>query len=363
MLSLVVPVYNEAGNLPKFVAATNKCLGTIEHELIIVDDNSPDGTGKLAEELAQRCRNIKVIHRPGKLGVASAIAEGARMAKGRVIGTINADMQHPPDYLPLMLDQLSEHDVVIGSRFVPGGKTSQRLERMMVSRAAIVISRLLLPPIRKVNDPMSGYFLFKREVIAESHVLLSPRSGNMSIGVKYLLELLVKGKYKRVVEVPISFERRNSGSSKFTSRDCFTYLRYVFHLMKTSGELRRMLKFGLVGACGVAINMGMLYLLTEMAGLPYVISAIFSWETAIISMFSLHEAWTFHDLKSGTRAHLLERGIKFNLVRLTSLGIILAILVSLTEILSVYYLMSYAVAIMIATTWNYLASLNLIWKR
>lgn len=363
MLSIVVPVYNEVGNIPRFIAAIKYSLYDVEHEIIIVDDNSPDGTGSLAEDLAWKYNNIKVLHRDGKRGVASAIADGVREASGEVICTINADMQHPVEMLPVMFSQIAEHDIVIGSRFVSGGSSNQRLLRMIVSKGAITLVHLLLRPTRQLKDPISGMFLFKRKVITDNRILPSSSSGNISIGVKYLLELLMKGQYNTVKEVPITFEKRNSGKSKFSLKDCYAYLKYILNLMRTSGEFARILKFGIVGGSGIGINVGVLYLFTESGGLPYIVSAIFSWEAAILSMFSMHEIWTFHDLRTAGLSNVLKRALRFNMLRLVSLLLNLSILALLTELLDIYYLLSALVAITIVVIWNYLTSLNLVWRK
>lgn len=362
MVSIIVPVYNEAENLPKLIKAIRGSLNEVEHEIIIVDDNSPDGTGELADELAKEYSSIRVIHRERKLGVASAIAEGVREAKGEVIGTINSDMQHPPELLPVMLGQIAEHDIVIGSRHVAGGRNKEVFWRRLVSKGAIAIARILLPRIRSVKDPVSGFFLFKREVIAEAQISSKSLSGNASIGVKFLPELLVKGCHNSVIEVPYTFTRRKSGESKFALRDYFIYLGYVLHLMRTSGEFKRMVKFCIVGGSGIGINEGLLFLLTDKLGLPYLISAIFSWETTILSMFTMHELWTFRDLKRPGASNIFKRALKFNVVRLTSLAINLAILSFLTELVGLHYLFSALIAMTIVVIWNYLASLNLIWR-
>lgn len=363
MVSIIVPVYNEADSLPKLVDAIRDSLDGVEHEVIVVDDDSTDGSGELAEQLARERGNIRVVHRGNKLGVASAIAEGIKVARGDVIGTINADMQHPPQLLPVMLQQLDGHGVVIGSRHVAGGHNNETPWRRFVSSVARTIARVLLPRTRSVRDQMSGFFLFKREVIAGIEVLPASSPKNISIGFKFLLGLLVKGSYESVVEVPYTFERRKAGKSKFALSDRFAYLRYVLYLMRTSGEFWRILKFALVGGSGIAVNMGVLFLLADRLGLLYIISAIFSWEVTILYMFAVNDLWTFGDLRRAGTLSTLKRALKFNIIRLISLAMYLAILVGLTELLGLHHLVSALIAIFVVMTWNYLVSLNFIWAR
>lgn len=176
MVSIIIPTYQEAENLPRLIMAIENSLAHIEHELIVVDDNSPDGTGKLAEELTQKYHNLKVLHRQGKQGVASAIVEGVKTAAGQIIGTLNADRQHPVELLPVMLQQIDTHDVVIASRYLEKGCSNDSFWRRLVSRGATTMAHLLLPSSRGVSDPMSGFFLFKRSVIEDAQILLRPAS-------------------------------------------------------------------------------------------------------------------------------------------------------------------------------------------
>lgn len=232
-VSIIVPVYNEAENLPKLIKAIRGSLNGVKHEVIIIDDNSPDGTGKVADELAKEyVDDIRVIHRDSKKGVASAIATGAEDARGEILGTMNADQLQGPSLLPVMLEQIDqyEHDVVIASRYIVRGHTEKNFWRRLVSEGAMTIARIFLPRIRKVKDPLSGFFLFRSDVITQAGISSQSLSGNVSIGRKFILELLVKGNYKSVVELPFTDEKRESGKSKFNPRDYLSYLRHVLSL-------------------------------------------------------------------------------------------------------------------------------------
>ena len=119
-LSIIVPTYNEVESLPYLVDRVHACLFDLDYELVVVDDNSPDGTGALAEELARE-KPIKVVHREGKLGLASAVIDGFGHASGDVLGVIDADLQHPPEHIVKMYEAMGEADIVIASRYVDGG--------------------------------------------------------------------------------------------------------------------------------------------------------------------------------------------------------------------------------------------------
>ena len=215
-LSIVVPTYNERDRLGDLVHAIFDAYAAegLDGELVIVDDNSPDGTGALADELAQRYR-VRVIHRAGKLGLGTAVIDGFAAASAPVVGVIDADLSHPPHALPRMLAVMRTHgaDMVIGSRYIPGGGTHHwGPGRLLMSRAACVMARSLTP----VRDATSGFFLIRRDL-----------AGGVKIsagGFKICLELLVRGRPAAVAEVPYVFEGRTAGESKMNLREALGYL-------------------------------------------------------------------------------------------------------------------------------------------
>ena len=215
-LSIVVPTYNERDRLGDLVKAIFAAYAaeSLDGELVIVDDNSPDGTGALADELAQTYR-VKVIHRAGKLGLGTAVIEGFAGASAPIVGVIDADLSHPPQMLPRMLAVMRKEnaDMVIGSRYIKGGGTHNwGTGRLLMSRAACVMARGLTP----VQDATSGFFLIRRDL-----------AGGVKIsagGFKICLELLVRSRPATVVEVPYVFEGRTAGESKMNMREALGYL-------------------------------------------------------------------------------------------------------------------------------------------
>lgn len=215
-LSIVVPTYNERDRLSVLVKAVFAAYAaeSLEAELIIVDDNSPDGTGVLADELALRHR-VTVLHRPGKLGLGTAVIDGFNAATAPVVGVIDADMSHPPHMLPRMLAVLQQRgaDVVVASRYIPGGGTRNwPMSRLVMSRLACWMARGLTP----VRDATSGLFLIRRDLARGVQI----KAG----GFKICLELLVRGRPSRVVEVPYVFENRTAGESKMNMKEAAGYL-------------------------------------------------------------------------------------------------------------------------------------------
>jgi len=213
VISVVVPTYNEAATVPQLAARLAAALRGRQWELVVVDDGSPDGTADIAERLAPRLP-LRVVRRPGKLGLASAVVDGFRAARGDLLVVIDADLSHPPEVVPALVDAVvAGADLAVGSRYVAGGGTVDwPLRRRVVSRVACLMGNALVP----VRDATSGFFALRREVI--EGVRLDP------IGFKIGFEVIARGKYRRVVEVPYTFRDREHGRSKFGTREIGNYL-------------------------------------------------------------------------------------------------------------------------------------------
>jgi len=233
-LSIVVPTYNERERLADLVHAIFRSYVSagVDGELVIVDDNSPDGTGAIADDLAQHYRII-VVHRAGKLGLGTAVVEGFERASAPVVGVIDADLSHPPEMLPRMLAAMTRYsaDLVIGSRYIPGGGTRNwPLSRRLMSRLACVAAR----PLTRVVDATSGLFLIRRDLARTVRISAG--------GFKICLELLVRARPDSVVEVPYVFSDRAAGESKMNTREAlgyFTQLRDLWRFQRTQPPLRQ----------------------------------------------------------------------------------------------------------------------------
>ena len=350
-LSLVVPTYCEGQSIATLIERVHRSLSGHSYELIVVDDNSPDGTSEIASGLSEQYP-VRVITRIDARGLASAVVEGFKQAKGDILGVIDADLQHPPEIVPELLKKVrGGAEVAIASRYVEGGGSEGwSMIRKIISRASNVLAAILLPSIRGVKDPGSGFFLLRREVI--DGVELSP------IGYKTLLEVLVKGKARKIAEVPYIFRGRARGKSKGSAGEGINYLKHLYYMVSLGGIIR-FIKFGLVGASGTLVYLGLLTLCTEVVGLFYIISAGISYETSIITNFVLNDTWTFRDRRSHGIRKFLYRGLKFNLVSLVGLGIHTAILWFFTEVVGLFYVLSAIFAIAGAMFWNFF--INTLW--
>jgi dolichol-phosphate mannosyltransferase len=224
-ISIIIPTYNERENILKLIPLINTYLRGVSYEVIIVDDNSPDGTATVAEALSAKYP-IRVVKRPGKMGLTSAIYDGIKVADGDAVVVMDADLQHPPSLLPRLIKRLEECDVVVASRYVKGGGV-RGLDplRYIISLGATLLARLLIAGCRRIRDPVSGFFAARREVIT-AWKPIEPR------GYKALVEVLSTLRSSRVCEEPYIFERRASGESKLTRREIFSYIRTLYKLNK-----------------------------------------------------------------------------------------------------------------------------------
>jgi dolichol-phosphate mannosyltransferase len=223
-LSVVVPTYNERERLVELVVAVSRIYSAhhIQGELVVVDDNSPDGTGRLADSLRDRFP-VQVVHRAGKLGLGSAVIEGFGVARGETLGVMDADLSHPPSVLPGLLAALRalDVDIVIGSRYIRGGGVRDwPVLRRAMSRVACLLARPLTP----VRDATSGVFLVRREAVQGVQI--------SAAGFKICLELLLRSRIAAVAEVPYTFADRAAGESKMTVHEALGYFRQLRDLYR-----------------------------------------------------------------------------------------------------------------------------------
>jgi dolichol-phosphate mannosyltransferase len=228
-VSLVTPTYNERPNISLLADEVFSVVGQfpeIDLELIVVDDDSPDGTGEAAEALRDRYP-VQVVHRPGKLGLGSAVMEGFQKSNRDYLGVIDADLSHDPTVLPLLILGLREYDLALGSRYNPESRVERwPWYRKLISQAGVLAARQLTG----VQDPLSGYFFLHRRVL-HGVTLTSP-------GYKILLEILVKGTYSTFLEVPYVFRNRQHSTSKLNFREYYLFSKQllVFSMRKSKNK-------------------------------------------------------------------------------------------------------------------------------
>ncbi|MBI4278547.1 MAG: polyprenol monophosphomannose synthase [Armatimonadetes bacterium] len=232
-LSVVVPTYNEREMLPLFLARIADVARGLPLEVVVVDDNSPDGTADAAGALGRQYAGrfaLQVVRRPGKVGLATAVLDGAKAARAPVVAVMDCDLSHPPELLPRLLEAVrGGAGIAVASRYVPGGGIRDwPLWRRGVSRVATLMARLVLGG--RVRDPVSGFFAARREI------LTGPTYWGM--GFKILLEVLARAPRARVVEIPYVFVDRAVGRSKLSKGEMSTFLRLLWRLraLRARGE-------------------------------------------------------------------------------------------------------------------------------
>ncbi len=352
-VAIVIPAYKERDNIAPLVERIHQALHNYSYRILFVDDDSGDGTAELVAALSAKYP-LDILVRKNKRGLASAVVDGLQQATGEVIVVMDADLQHPPEVLSGLLKKIGEGaDMAIASRYVPGGSCQGwGLARRINSKGAIFIAHLLLPPTRRIKDPMSGFFAFTRQAIAGAD--LKPA------GYKIILEILMLGKFQNVAEVPYTFSLRSRGHSKLSARQQVEYLKHVYSLMKRSGELVRFFKFCLVGASGILVNEGLLWLLTEFGGLVLQVSSAISIESSIIFNFILNDFFTCRDRHSKGAKAFLYRRVRVNVVSLAGLLLNLGLLWLFTGVFGdEYYLVYNLIGIALAFLLNY--GINTLW--
>lgn len=227
-LTIVSPTYNEAENIGLLVQAISGALdgAGIDYEILIVDDDSPDLTWQRASEIGRMNPSVRVLRRTRAPGLSASVIEGFSNAQGEIVACIDADLQHDPVILPEMLEVLGRgSDVVVGSRYMPEGRVDEwswvrRLESWIATTMAQIVLGI------KLSDPVSGYFMMRKDDFMAARRRLNPD------GFKILLEVLVQLPGKVVTEVPYTFRPRTKGQSKLSRRIVFQFLHQLWRLAR-----------------------------------------------------------------------------------------------------------------------------------
>jgi dolichol-phosphate mannosyltransferase len=354
-VSIIIPTYNESQNILRVLKSIERHIPkNITTQTIIVDDNSPDGTGKIVEDYMKNVKKIAgytidIIHRKTKDGLSSAVLRGIQYATGNAIVVMDSDLSHPPNLLPKIIDALRQPkwDIVIASRYVSGGAIKGwTIKRKILSKGATMIAKRGLGVNAK--DPMSGFFAFKRQIIQGLKF--------DAIGYKMLLEILVKAKNANVLEIPYTFTNRKFGSTKLDARTAIDYAKAVWNLYRYGKKVAKEEKrtsvsffskagrFYSVGAIGLVTNYLVSSLFTNVvSNLWYLHATIIGIAVSMFGNFILNKMWTFEDRNFSTR-HTLEQFVKF--VGFSSLGALAQ--VGMVYVLVDGYQVQYPIALILA---------------
>jgi dolichol-phosphate mannosyltransferase len=369
-VSIIIPTYNESENIVQVLKSIGEHIPKdIATEAIVVDDNSPDGTGKIVEDYINDAQNktgytIDVIHRKTKSGLSSAILEGIQHSSGEAVVVMDSDFSHPPKIIPQLIEEIkiSKYDIAIASRYTKGGEVSGwSTKRKLISKTAKGIAKAGLGV--NESDPMSGFFAFRRKIL--EGIKLD------AIGYKMLLEILVKTKGAKVKEIPYTFTNRTHGSSKLDSSTMLDYVRSVWKLYRyghkaedsdTRVSIRFVSKAGrfyTVGASGLLVNYLVSLLFADaIVNFWYIHATIIGIIVSMSSNFILNKIWTFEDRNFEAKKTLAQYG-KF--VGFSSLGALIQIgmVYVLVDNYQVLYPVALILAVIVAASSNFI--LNKKW--
>ncbi|MXO46888.1 glycosyltransferase [Erythrobacter vulgaris] len=358
-LAIILPTLNERDNLAPLVERIENALGAHGWEVLIVDDNSADGTAEEARRLARSDNRIRVIQRIGRRGLSSAAIEGFCATAAPFVAVMDADHQHDPALLAPMLEAVKsgEVDVSVASRFAEGASTKDWAspEREKLSGIANRLARKLTGV--ELSDPMSGYFLLR----TDTALALVPKLSG--IGFKILLDLLATSdRPLEVRDFPMNFAPRRAGESKLDRAIALDFLAGLYD--KTFGRIipTRFALFGTVGALGVLVHLVILYLCLLVAGAQFAWSQAMATLGAMTFNFWLNNFLTYRDRRLESARDMLRGWASF--VAACSVGALANVAVaSLLYARGLHSLLAALVGIVIGSVWNYALSSRFVWGR
>lgn len=355
-ISVIIPTFNEKENIETIVSRVHSALNNqYNFEIIVVDDDSPDLTWKIANDLKVRFKNLKVLRRIDRKGLSSAVVDGFLIASGEKFAVIDADLQHDHTILPQFVKGLDQFDFVVGSRKVEGGGIdgwSKR--RRFVSWSATVLANTLLGTY--LNDPMSGFFGIQKKVFDSIVKDINPK------GFKILLELIHISKSTSIKEIGYTFKPRIHGESKLDTSVVFDFLYGIISLKFGKLIPTSFVKFSLVGLSGVLVNFIVLKLCKDLFYLSDSSSLLFAIFIAMVSNYFWNNKFTFKENKIIGSYSLFTGFLKF--FSISSVGALINYSLSLFLVSKVNMIIYFAsfFGILVATVWNYLVNSRFTWK-
>jgi len=357
LLSIVVPTFNERDNVAELVRLIEGSLGGIVWEVVFVDDDSPDGTLRTLHTLARSDPRVRVLHRIGRRGLASAVVEGVLSTTAPYVAVMDADLQHDESILPSMLERLRSTDaeVVLATRYTqPGGVEGLEGGRRFVSSFATKLAHLVLRT--KVSDPMSGFFMLKREAFDRSVRRLS------NIGYKIFLDILMSARPRlAIAEVPYVFRSRLHGESKLDFAVTWEYV--LLLLDKTVGHIvpARLVSFVGVGGLGVLVHMLVLGTLNVGVGVGFIVSQSIATILAMTFNFFINNILTYYDKRLKGLWPIVRGLLSFYAV--CAVGAVSNIGIASVLFAGDYnWWLSGLAGIVVGAVWNYAASSTLTWR-
>ena len=355
-VSIIIPTYNENDNIKPLVERLHGSMNSHKYEVLFVDDNSKDGTGDTINSLASEYP-VRVMVRKNKRGLSSAVVDGIKATDGDFVIVMDADMQHPPEVIPKIVNALQTHDLAVGSRYAKGGSPGAdwSMSRKIVS---FVANTMAWPLARNIKDRMTGLFGFRRACVNIEKL--------NAVGWKIGLEVMAKGRFKSVIEVPYTFAVRERGASKLSRKIMGQYIKQLVMLYLNHYQVSN---FMIVGGIGYVVNI-VVYTLLLMVPFftqegfilggkqyylfPFVLSSL----VAITSNYILNKIWTFRDFKEKSLGPL-----RYLAMAVGTLALDLAFLWMLVEIGKMPPVGAAAIAILIVFILRYLIARHWVWAR
>jgi dolichol-phosphate mannosyltransferase len=364
-LTVIIPTFKEEANIRKIVSEVDAILSnsSLNGEILVVDDNSPDGTIGIVNELKKTKNNLNIVVREQDHGLSQSVVDGFRQAQSAIFLVMDADFSHPPELIPTMLAEIrAGNDLVIGSRYMEGGGIKKwPLKRRIISLGATFLGRLLFPEIR---DPVSGFFAVRKSVV--EHAQLTPK------GYKILLEVLGKGNWKKEKEIPFEFVDRETGSSKLKGQTIIEYAEQVIdnaqfswnhHESAIWQEWVKLFRFGIVGLSGIIVNEGVLIYLKQYVQFSLPVSSIFAIEISILSNFIWNDLWTFKSDRQHVLSRWWQRLLSFQAISIGGAIINFVILNILATLMGIDYRVANILGILFAFAWNFCVNRRFTWKK
>jgi len=356
-LSIITPSFNEEGNIQGVIQRTSKALKDTRHE-IIVEDDSTDTTPQKVHQLEGKYP-IKLFHRDkNKLKLAPAVLHGFANASGKYLCVIDSDLQHPPEKVAEMLAKAEETnaDVIVASRYIKGGSAEGlgSFMRKAISIATKILAYVILDPSRKTTDPTSGFFLFRRALI--QNIKLDP------IGYKILIEILARTDPEKVIDIPYRFESRTENISKSTFNQGVLMLKHFLKLFLEVPRCGRFVKFGLVGASGVIVNLGITAIARELGGFSEKTSIAFGILISIFTNFMLNNFFTWRDLRAKSPKQWASKVMMYYVGSGIGAAIQMGISIVGLDYLHVHYLVADIFGILVAMFFNFFFSNFVVWR-
>ncbi|MFC7292590.1 glycosyltransferase family 2 protein [Hirschia litorea] len=358
-LSVIIPVYNEADNVTRVVAALDKALVDVSWEVVFVDDHSPDNTSQIITDIAAHDQRVRLIHRVGRRGLSSAVIEGIMSSTADFVAVMDGDLQHDETKLKEMLSAVSCSgdggiDIAIGTRYTEGGSTGDwNYARKVMSKFANWIAHKITRV--ELKDPMSGFFLLRRDTF------LNVVEGLSGLGFKILLDILTTSKSPlKVAEIPYTFRVREAGESKLDALAAWDFTMLLIDKRLGQFVPARFVSFACVGSFGIIVHFLVLTLGLELGGL------VFNWAhglAAAVSMVSnywLNNLLTYRDRRRRGRRWF--SGL-ISFMAVCSLGGVANIgIASVLYSSNTHWLLSALAGVIIGAVWNYAATALYTWR-